>query len=214
MAHVLSIHRSAADEAVRPLREVLRSLYHSEPPVDGLEDRVELAARNFQLHCVPNPKLSYLYILIHDMKTIISECRNLGVGLAMFSNNLTETMNAIMKGIYLQHSSRGGGSATEYGFGEAFALSQTILHVFLSNHAYLDAHGVPRPCTSRLASLDRSMQKPKWIKISKNFWISRSGKRYAVKIMMILTITIITIIFSNFFFEIFVVGKIHLKFSS
>ena len=118
----------------------------------------------------------------------------------MFSNDLTETMNAIMKGIYLQHSSRGGGSATEYGFGEAFALRHTILHVFLLNHAHLEAHGVPRPCTSRLASLDRSIQKPKWTKISKNFWSSRSGKRYAVKIMMILTIIIITIIFSKKFF--------------
>ena len=135
---------------------------HSGPPVDGLEDRVELAARNFQLHCVPHSKSSYLYILIHDMKTIISECRKLGVGVAMFSNDLTETMNAIMKGIYLQHSSRGGSSATEYGLGEAFALRQTILHVFLLNHVHLEAHGVQRPCTSRRASLDRSIQKPKW----------------------------------------------------
>ena len=108
---------------------------------------MELAARNFQLHCVPNSKSSYLYILIHDMKTIISECSNLGVGLAMFSNDLTETVNAIMKGIYLQHSSRGGCSATEYGLGEAFVLRQTILHVFLLNHAHLEADGVPGPCT-------------------------------------------------------------------
>ena len=117
VAHELRIHRSAADEAVRQLGEVLRELYHSRPPVDSLEDRVELAARNFQLHCVPHSKSSYLYILIHDMKTIMSECRNFRVGLAMFSNNLTETMNAIMKGIYLQHSSRGGCSATEYRLG-------------------------------------------------------------------------------------------------
>ena len=68
VAHVLSIHRSAADEAVRQLGEVLRELYHSGPPVDGLEDQVELAARNFQLHCVPHSKSSYLYILTHDMK--------------------------------------------------------------------------------------------------------------------------------------------------
>ena len=178
VAHVLSIHRSAADEAVRQLGEVPREPYHSGPPVDGLEDRVELAARNFQLHCVPHSKSSYLYILIHDMKTIISECGNLGVGVARFSNDLTETMNAMMKGIYLQHSSRGGGSATEYGLGEAFSLRQTILHVFLLKHAHLEAHGVPRPCTSRLASVDRSIQKPKWTKISKNFCSSRSGKRY------------------------------------
>ena len=148
------------------------------------------------------------------MKTIIRECRNLGVGLAMFSNDLTETMNAIMKGIYLQHSSSGGSSATEYGLGQSFALRQTILHVFLLNHAHLEAHGVPQPCTSHLASLDRSIQKPKWTKISKTFWSSRSGKRYAVKIMMILTIIIITIIFSKKKFEIFFVGKIHLKISS
>ena len=190
--HLLSIRRSAADEAVRQLGEVLRELYHSGPPVDGLEDRVELASRNFQLHCVSHSKSSYLYILIHDMKTIISKCRNLGVGLAMFSNDLTETMNAIMRGVYFQHSSRGGGSATEYGLSEAF-----VLHVFLLNHAHLEAHGVPRPCTSRLASLDRSIQKPKWTKISKKFWSSRSGKRYAVKIMMTLTIIIITIMFSK-----------------
>ena len=192
VAHVLSIHRSAADQAVRQLGEVPRELYHSGPPVDGLEDRVELGAGNFQLHCVPHSKSPYLYILIHDMKTIISKCRNLGVGLTMFSNNLTETMNAIMKGIYLQHSSRGVGSATDYEWGEAFALRQTIVHVFLLNHAHLEAHGVPRPCTSRLVSPDCSIQKPKWTKISKNFWTSRSGKRYAVKIMMILTMIIIT----------------------
>ena len=194
---MLSIHRSAADEAVRQVGEVLRELSHSGPPVDGLEDQVELAVRNFQLHCVPHSKSSYLYILIHDTKTIISECRNLGVCLAMFSNDLTETMNAIMKGIYLQHSSTGGGCATEYGLGEAFALRQTSLHVFSLNHPHLEAHSVPRPCTSRLASLDRSIQKPQWTKISENFWSSRSGKRYAVKIMMILTIMIRTIIFSK-----------------
>ena len=72
LANVLSIHRSAADEAVRQLGEVLRVLYYSRPPVDGSEERVELAARNFQLHCVPHSKSSYLYNLIHDMKTIIS----------------------------------------------------------------------------------------------------------------------------------------------
>ena len=208
VAHVLSIHRSAADEAVRQLGEVLREVYH------GLEDQVELAARNFRLHCGPHSKSSYLYILIHVKKTIITECRNLGVGLAMFSNDLTETMNAIMKGIYLQHSSRGGGPATEYGLGEAFALRQTSLHVSLLNHAHLEAHGVPRPCTSRLASLDRSIQNPKWTKISKNFWISRSGKKYAVKIMMILTKMIIKIIFSKRNIETFFAGKIHLKISS
>ena len=186
VAHVLSIHRSAADEAVRQLGELLLEVHHSAPPVDGLEDRVELAARNFQLHSVPHSKASYLYIPIHDMKIIISECRNLGVGVAMSSNDLTETMNAITLGIYLQHSSRGAGSATE-----AFALRQTILHLISLDHAHLEMHGVPRPCTSRLASLDRSTQKPKWTKISKSFWSSRSGKR----IMMILTITIITIIF-------------------
>ena len=171
VAHVLSIHRSAADEAVRQLGEVLRQLYHSGPPVDRLEDQVELAARNFQLHCVPNSKSSYLYTLIHDMKTIISECCNLGVGLAMFSNDLTETMNSFMKGIYLQHSSRGLGSATEYGLGEAFAQRQAILHVFLLNHAHLEAYGVPRPCTSRLASLDRSMEKPKWTEAEAGEWM-------------------------------------------
>ena len=148
------------------------------------------------------------------MKTIISECRNLGPGAAMFSNDLTETMNAIMKGIYLQHSSRGGGSATEYGLGEAFALRQTILHVFLLNHAHLEAHGVPRRCTSRLVSLHCSIQKPKWTIISKHFWISRSGKRYAVKIMMLLTIIIITTLFSKKMLEFFFVGKIHLKISA
>ena len=211
VVNVMSIHRSAADEAVRQLGEVLRELYHSGRPVDGLEDRVEPAARNFQLHCVPHSKLSYLYILIHDMKTIISECRNLGVGLALFSNDVTETMNAIMKGIYLQHSSRGVGFATEYGLGEAFALRQTILHVFLLNHAHLEAHGVPRPCTSRLASLDRSIQKPKWTKISKIFWSSRRGKRYAVKIMMILTIIISTISFSKKNLKFVSSGKFILK---
>ena len=92
VAHVLSIHRPAADEAVRQLGEVLRELYHSGPPVDGLEDWVEIA----------------------EFK----------------------------------------------------------------------------------------------------FWSSRSGKRYAVKIMMILTITIITIIFSKNNIEIFFVRKIHLKISS
>ena len=158
---MLSIQRSAADEAVRQLGEVLREMYHSGPPVDGCEDRVELAARNFQLHCVPHSKSSHLYILIQDIKSIISECRNLGVGLAMFPNNLAETMNAIMKGIYLQHSSREGGFATENGWGEAFALRQTILYVFLLNPPHLEGHGMTRPCTSRLASLDRSIQKPK-----------------------------------------------------
>ena len=199
---------------MRQLGEVLRKVYHSGPPVDSLEDQVELASRNFQLHCVPHSESLSLYILIHDMKTIISECRNLGVGFVMFSNDLTETMNAILKGIYLQHSSRGGGSATEYELGEAFALRQTILLVFLLNHAHMEAHGVPGPCTSRLASLDRSIQKPKWTKMSKNFWSSRSGKRYAVKIMMILTKKIITTIFLNKIFEIFLVGKMHLKISS
>ena len=215
VAHVLRIHRSAADEAVRQLGEVLRELYHSGAPVDGFEHRVELAARNFQLHCVPHYKSSYLYILIHDMKTIISECRNLRVGVAMFSNNLKETVNAIMKGKHLQQSSRGAGSAREYGFGKASALRQTILHVFLLNHAHLGAHGVPRPCTSRLASLDRSIQKPNWTKTSEDFWSSRSGKRYAVKIMMILTIITITIIFSKKNLKFFSSGKLisnfHLK---
>ena len=116
-------------------------------------------------------KIPYLYILIHDMKAIISERRNLGVGLAMFS------MNAILKGIFLQHSSRGGGGATEHGLGEALALWQTLL----LDHTHLEAHGVPRPCTSLLATLDQALlRKIKWTKITNNFWSFRSGKRCVV----------------------------------
>ena len=90
-----------ADEAVSWLGAVPQEMYHSCPPVDGLEDRVEVAAGEFQSHCVPKSKSSYLYILILDMSPIISECCNLGIGLAMFCNDLSETMNAIMKRVYL-----------------------------------------------------------------------------------------------------------------
>ena len=79
------------------------------------------------------------------MKDIISQCRNLGVGFAMISNDLTETMNAIMKATVLQHSSRGGGGATVYGMAEILALRKTLLHAFLLNHAHLEAYGVPQP---------------------------------------------------------------------
>ena len=64
VAQVWSSDESEASEAVRTLGEVGRELYHSAPPVDGV---VEQARWIFPLHCVPQSKSSYLYILINDV---------------------------------------------------------------------------------------------------------------------------------------------------
>ena len=70
------------------------------------------------------------------MKAIIRKCFNLGFRLIMFGNDLTETMNAIMKAVFLQNSSRGGVAATEWGLGEALALTWTLLQGFPLCHAF------------------------------------------------------------------------------
>ena len=51
VAAILGISGSAADAAVRNVGDILRKLYHSSPPEDGLEDRTELAACAFQRNC-------------------------------------------------------------------------------------------------------------------------------------------------------------------
>jgi hypothetical protein len=103
----LGIEGGHADAAVLELGRVFSMLYHTEPPTDpSVPDRVAAAARDFRTHCAPTSGSSYLHILEHDIPWLL---RRLPVGMGMFSNDLTETLNAVIKNIYLHYSSRGGG---------------------------------------------------------------------------------------------------------
>ena len=86
---------------------VLRALYSSSPQCDPLPDKVADAAEAFRKAVAPISKGLKVYMLEHDLPDVLRSL--LGVGLGMYSRDLTESVNALMKQIYIRFTSRGGG---------------------------------------------------------------------------------------------------------
>ena len=79
-------------------------------------------------------------MLRHDFPDMLRALR--GVGLGMYSNDVTESANALMKQIYIGFTNRWGGIVPSK---EYTALRQTSQYLFMLQHSHILAHGKPLP---------------------------------------------------------------------
>ena len=140
IAVFMGVNDSCVHQAVTNMGVVLHALYRSSPHCDTLPDQVARAAKAFQKAAAPTSKGSYLYMLEHDFLEVLRALR--GVGLGMYWNDVTESVNALMKQIYIRFTNRGSGIAASK---EYAALRQTLQYLFMLHHSHIVAHGKPRP---------------------------------------------------------------------
>ena len=99
IAVIMGVHDSSVDQAVTNMAVVLRAPYRSSPHCDTLPDQVARAAQAFRKVVAPTSKRSYLYMLEHDFPDVLRSLRGLGPG--MYSNDVTESVDALMNKIYI-----------------------------------------------------------------------------------------------------------------
>ena len=121
------------------------------------------AMRAFEGHCMaPGQGGHYFIILLHDMDDLLAFIHPLG--LAMFSGDVVESMNRILKRAYSDHSNRSGGKTAATGFaapdsvrlqkdvdGHASVLAQCLQWVFLYFHIHLVCQGKVRATRCNVA---------------------------------------------------------------
>ena len=153
----------AQDAAVRGVRTMLRTLYRSEQAARPAPHMCRDAMRAFEAHCMaPGQGGHYFIILLHDMDDLLAFIHPLG--LAMFSGDVVESMNRILKRAYSDHSNRSGGKTAATGFaapdsvrlqkdvdGHASVLAQCLQWVFLYFHIHLVCQGKVRATRCNVA---------------------------------------------------------------
>jgi hypothetical protein len=150
----------AQDAAVRGVSTMLRTLYKNEQEAKPAPHLCRDAMRKFAAHCMePGQGGHYVNMLLHDMDDLLAFIHP--VGLAMFSGDVVESMNRILKRAYSDHSNRAGGRMKAHGFAapdsvrrqkdvdaHASVLAQCLQWVFLYFHIHLVCQGKVRatPC--------------------------------------------------------------------
>ena len=95
-------------QAVVAMRDLLRELYTDKPPRGDL--RAAEVARAYRAHCCKEAcQSNYLLYLEEDVTEAVANARRLGVWLGAVCADVVESLNAILKRAYNDHSGRGGG---------------------------------------------------------------------------------------------------------
>ena len=95
-------------QAVVAMRDLLRELYTDKPPRGDL--RAAEVARAYRAHCCKEAcQSNYLLYLEEDVTEAVANAHRLGVGLGAVCADVVESLNAILKRAYNDHSGRGGG---------------------------------------------------------------------------------------------------------
>ena len=95
-------------QAVVAMRGLLRDLYCDTPPLNDLGASV--VAQQYRAHCCKAACPSnYLLYLEEDVTTAVANAARLGVGLGAVCADVVESLNAILKQAYNDHTARGGG---------------------------------------------------------------------------------------------------------
>lgn len=100
-----------AYDAVTNMYGLLRALYRTYQP-NSTPDPT-LVTRKFREHIAPESASHYLLFLEHDVQFILPSIHP--YGLALFSGDLIESLNRLLKRAYNDHSNRGGGGGTRGG---------------------------------------------------------------------------------------------------
>ena len=95
-------------QAVVAMRDLLCELYTDKPP-RGDPHAAEVA-RAYRAHCCKEAcQSNYLLYLEEDVTEAVAKARRFGVGLGAVWCDVVESLNAILKGAYNDHSGPGGG---------------------------------------------------------------------------------------------------------
>ena len=90
------------------MRELLRDLYLDAPP--RADRQAAEVARAYRLRCCKaGCQSNYLFYLEEDVTLAVANAARLGVGLAAVCADVVESLNAILKRAYNDHTTRGGG---------------------------------------------------------------------------------------------------------
>ena len=146
--------------AVMGMAKLLKDLYHTYQV--GIRPQCRAAAAAFRKHCAPRSASHYLLFLEEDADRVLDDIWPFG--LAMFSNDIVESLNRFLKQAFNEHSAPGGGRQTatgtaSYGRSQASidsgadALRQVLQWVFLYFQIHLHQHDVVRhvPCVAKAA---------------------------------------------------------------
>ena len=92
-------------QAVVAMRDLLRELYSDKPPSTDL--RAPEVARAYRAHCCKaGCQSNYLLYLEEDVTTAMANAARLGVGLGAVCDDVLESLNAILKRSYNDHTAR------------------------------------------------------------------------------------------------------------
>ena len=95
-------------QAVVAMRDLVPELYTDKPPCGDL--REAKVARAYRAHCCKEAcQSNYLLYLGEDVTEAVANARRLGVGLGAVCTDVVESLNAILKRAYNDHSGRGVG---------------------------------------------------------------------------------------------------------
>ena len=95
-------------QAVVAMRDLLRDLYGDTPPHNDLGACA--AARQYRARCCKAAfQSNYLLYLEEDVTTAVANAARLGVGLGAVCADVVESLNAILKRAYNNHTAREGG---------------------------------------------------------------------------------------------------------
>ena len=137
-------------QAVVAMRDLRRDLYTDKPPRGDL--RAAEVARAHGAHCCKEAcQSNYLLYLEEDVTEAVANARRLGIGLGAVCADVVESLNAILKRAYNDHSGVGGGGmpgATQVER-EGEVVSQVWERWFLKFDLPLRNYGTPHtaPCT-------------------------------------------------------------------
>ena len=142
------------------MAKLLKDLYHTYQV--GTRPQCRAAAAAFREHCAPRSASHYLLFLEEDVDRVLDDIWPFG--LAMFSNDIVESLNRCLKQAFNEHSAWGGGRQTATRTAsrgrsqasidsDADALRQVLQWVFLYFHIHLHQHDAVRhvPCVPRAA---------------------------------------------------------------
>ena len=95
-------------QAVVAMRDLFRELYMDKPPRGDL--RAAEVARAYRARCCKQAcQSNHLLYLEEDATEAVANARRLGVGLGAVCADVVESLNAILKRTYNDHSGRRGG---------------------------------------------------------------------------------------------------------
>ena len=110
IAAELGLEGTPGDVAMRGMHALLQGLYRTEYDASPSADCAKVA-RYFRTHCCVNRGggPNYLYILEHDIPRLADMLHGLGMGLGMFSQDIAESLNRLLKDYFINYTARGGG---------------------------------------------------------------------------------------------------------